>query len=247
LADSNSSAADADADVFLPVDEETFVRPFQRDEALKPEIVQMFRDRLAPAAQGAFDEGVKALAAGDYRKAEVSFKSGVGPDVDSTSLLVYLGAVYAANNDDRQAVGAWQTGVFGAGDIPQLYAWLTQGQLRRHSLPEAQEVLEEAHEKWPSDARFTGPLATVYATFGKGKGAALLLEQYLDENPIDVEAARVGVEWLYQIPQRDVWCTAAQRTSASRAPGPPVMGTVRQTLEAVARRPRTRAALIISD
>jgi len=71
--------------------------------------------------------------------------------------------------------------------------------LRRHSLPEAQDILEEAHEKWPSDARFTGSLAAVYATFGKGKEAILLLEQYLDKSLDDVEAARVGVEWLYQI------------------------------------------------
>ena len=71
--------------------------------------------------------------------------------------------------------------------------------MRRHSLPEAQDILEEAHEKWPSDARFTGSLAAVYATFGKGKEAILLLEQYLDKSPDDVEAARVGVEWLYQI------------------------------------------------
>ncbi|HEY3043518.1 MAG TPA: hypothetical protein VGJ39_05820, partial [Vicinamibacterales bacterium] len=174
-----SPAADADADVFLPVDEQAFVRPFRRDDALKPEVVKLFRDRLAPAAQAAFDAGVTALTAGDYRKAEVSFKSGVGPDIDSTALLVYLGAVYAANNDDRQAVGAWQTALFGGGDIPQLYAWLTQAQVRRHSLPEAQEILEEAHEKWPSDVRFTGPLAALYATFGKGKEAAVLLEQYL--------------------------------------------------------------------
>ncbi len=185
--------------MFLPVDEQAFVRPFRRDEALKPEIVNVFRDRLAATAHSAFDAGMVALTAGDYRKAEASFKSGVGPDIDSTSLLVYLGAVYAANNDDMQAVGAWQTALFGAGDLPQLYAWLTQGQLRRHSLPEAQEVLEEAHEKWPTDSRFTGPLAAVYATFGKGKQAAALLEQYLEKNPDDIEAARVGVEWLYQI------------------------------------------------
>ena len=71
--------------------------------------------------------------------------------------------------------------------------------MRRHSLPDAQEVLEEAHEKWPSDARFTGPLAALYATFGKGKDAVLLLEKYLESSPDDVELARVGVEWLYQV------------------------------------------------
>jgi VWFA-related protein len=242
--DGASSAADADAAVFLPVDEQAFVRPFQRDEALKPEVVKLFFDRLAPAAQAAFDAGVKALTAGDYRKAEASFKSGVGPDFDSTSLLVYLGAVYAANNDDRQAVGAWQTALFGAGDIPEVYAWLTQGQLRRHSLPDAQEVLEEAHEKWPSDARFTGPLAAVYATFGRGREAALLLEQYLDKNRDDVEAASVGVEWLYQIHAAGhVAHNAAEdlalaRAWAARYGNGPRQALVKQWLDVLEREPR---------
>jgi VWFA-related protein len=239
-----SAAADAGADVFLPVDEQTFARPFLRDDALKPEVVKLFRDRLAPAAQAAFDAGVASFGAGDSRKAEASIKSAVGPDVDSTSLLVYLGVIYAANNDDRQAVGAWQTALFGGGDIPQLYAWLSQGQLRRHSLPDAQEVLEEAHEKWPSDARFTGPLATVYATFGKGKEAVLLLEQYLDRSTDDVEAARVGVEWLYQIHaagrvvHNDAEDLALARAWAARYGHGPRQALVKQWLDVLEREPR---------
>jgi VWFA-related protein len=197
--DGASPTSDIDGSLYLPVDDQVFVRPFQRDEALKADVVSLFRDRLAAPAQAAFDAGLVSLTAGDYRKAEASIKSGIGPDIDSTSLLVYLGVVAAASGDDAVAVGAWQTALFGGGDIPLLYAWLSQGQLRRHSLPEAQEILEEAHEKWPSDPRFAGSLASVYATFGKGKEAALLLEQYLDKSPDDVEAAAIGVEWLYQI------------------------------------------------
>jgi len=239
-----ASGADAEAVVFLPVYEEAFVRPFPRDEALKPEVVALFRDRLPPSARAAFDEGVRALTAGDYRKAEVSFKSGIGPDIDSTSLLVYLGAVYAANNDDLQAVGAWQTALFGGEDVPELYSWLTQGQLRRHSLPEAQEVLAEAYDKWPSDPRFTGPLATVYATFGKGRDAALLLEKYLAENPADVEAARLGVEWLYQIHaagrvvhDRAEDLTLARAWAALYGNGPR-QALVKQWLDVLEREPR---------
>ena len=135
----------------------------------------LFRDRLPSTAQAAFDAGVAALTAGDYRKAEASLKSAVGPDLDSTSLLVYLGAVYAANNNEMLAVGAWQTALFGGGDLSQIYAWLTQAQLRRHSLPDAQDILEEAHEKWPADPRFTKPLAMLYGTFGRGREAVRTL------------------------------------------------------------------------
>jgi VWFA-related protein len=237
-------AADADAGVFLPVDEQAFVRPFRREDALLPEVVKLFRDRLAPSAHAAFDAGMASLTAGDYGKAETSFKSAVGPDIDSTALLVYIGVIYAANDDDMVAVGAWQTALFGGGDVPHLYAWLSQGQLRRHSLPEAQEILEEAHEKWPSDPRFTGPLAAVYATFGKGKEAVLLLEQYLDKSEDDVEAARIGVEWLYQIHAagRVVHDGAADlalaRAWAARYGKGPRQALVQQWLDVLEREPR---------
>jgi hypothetical protein len=191
--------ANPDADVYLPVDEEAFARPFQRDEALRPDVLRPLRDRVSPGVQAAFDEGMSALSAGDYGRAAARFKSGVEPDTDSTPLLAYLGVIYAATDDDRQAAGAWQTALVGGDDLPQLYAWLSQALLRMRSLPEAGEILEEAIEKWPSDPRFTAPLASVYATFGRGREAVLLLEQYLEHRPDDIEAARVGVEWLYQI------------------------------------------------
>ena len=196
---SGDTNGDTDADVYLPVDEKVFARPLLRDEAVKPEVAKPFRDRLAAGGQAAFEEGLTALSAGDYDKAAARLKSGVQPDTDSTPLLAYLGVIYAATDDDPQAVGAWQTALVSGDDIPQLYAWLSQALLRMRSLPEAGEILEEAIEKWPSDPRFTGTLASVYATFGRGREAVRLLEQYLEQTPADVDAARVGVEWLYQI------------------------------------------------
>lgn len=197
--DDTGAAPEPDSDVFLPVDDQVFVHPFRRDQALTPEVLQSFRVRLAAAATPAFDAAITALTAGTYPKAEISLKSVIEPDIDSTSLIAYLGVVYAAAGNDFQAVGAWQTSLVGGDEMPQLYEWLSQALLRTHRLGEAQDVLEEANDKWPSDPRFTGALASVYATFGRGREAALLLEQYLNKSPGDVEAARVGVEWLYQI------------------------------------------------
>jgi tetratricopeptide (TPR) repeat protein len=176
-----------------------FARPFVREDALAPDVLDTFRDRVAPGGKDAFEAGVTSLAAGDFRKAEASFKSGVDPDSDSTAALAYLATVYAAAANDLQAVGAWQTALVNGSDIPQLYAWLAQALLRTRSLGQAQAILEEAIEKWPSDSRFTGPLASVYATFGRGRDAVLLLETYLEKSPGDREAARLGVEWLYQV------------------------------------------------
>ncbi|HVH26576.1 MAG TPA: VWA domain-containing protein [Vicinamibacterales bacterium] len=191
--------SDATTDLFLPVDEQLFAGAFERDRALTPEVLQPFRDRLAPEARQAFERGVSALTAGDYKQAETSFKSAVQPELDSTSALAYLAVVYASAGNEAQAVGAWQTALINGDDIPHLFAWLSHSLLRSHSLGQAQGILEEANEKWPGDPRFTGALASVYATFGRGQDAVRLLELYLEKVRDDREAALVGVEWLYQI------------------------------------------------
>jgi hypothetical protein len=52
--------------------------------------------------------------------------------------------------------------------------------------------------KWPSDARFTGPLAAVYAAQGEGPQALSTLDRYLAARPDDREALERGVEWIYR-------------------------------------------------
>jgi Flp pilus assembly protein TadD len=191
--------SDASPNLFLPVDETLFAKTFERDRALTPEVLQPFRDRLAPEARKAFERGVTALSTGDYKVAEASFKSAVQPEIDTTAPIAYLAVVYASVGNDNMAVGAWQSALVNGDDIPHLYEWLSHTLLRSHSLGQAQGILEEANEKWPGDPRFTGALASVYATFGRGQEAVRLLEQYLEKTPDDREAALVGVEWLYQI------------------------------------------------
>ena len=196
------------------------MRPFRREDALKPEVVALFRDRLAPAAHAAFDAGIASLAAGDYRKAETSFKSAVGPDIDSTALLVYVGVIYAADDDDMVAVGAWQTALFGGGDIPQLYAWLSQAQLRRHSLPRsAGNPRGGEREVAVRSAIQPGRSRRVYATFGKGKEAVRYLEQYLDKSPgrcrSRARRRRMDVPDARGRPRR-----ARQRRRSRRSPAP---------------------------
>ena len=71
--------------------------------------------------------------------------------------------------------------------------------IRTHEYGEARAILEEAAGKWPSDVRFTKPLAMVYATFGKGREAVRTLERYLSEQPDDEDALYVALEWLYHV------------------------------------------------
>jgi VWFA-related protein len=187
------------ADVYLPVADDLFARKFQRDEANRADTLRAFRATVADASRGAFDEGAKALASGDYVKAEQSFKSAIRPDSDVTAPMAYLAAVYAATGNDPQAAGAWQTTLIDGGRFPEVYAWLGDTLIRSHELAEAKTVLEEAQAKWPADVRFTKPLALVYAVFGQGREAVRSLERWLVAHPDDAGSLSLGVEWMYRL------------------------------------------------
>ena len=197
-ADGSTSGAGA-ADLSLPVDEQTFAHPFSRDDALRPDVAAAFLARVPANMKGTFEAGLAAMAVGDYTAAETRFKAAIRPDVDSTAAIAYVAATLAARDRDMDAAGAWQTALIDGADIPQLYDWLSQTLLRMHSLPEARAILEEANVRWPSDVRFMGPLASLYATFGRGREAVRLLELHVENRPDDAESARLAVEWMYQI------------------------------------------------
>jgi VWFA-related protein len=189
----------APQELFLPVGEELFARPFHREEISRPATLKAFRERVVPAVRGAFDSGVAALSAGDFVKAETALKSAIQDDADSTPVLAYLAAAFAASGHDLEAASAWQTALIGGDEFPQIYLWLGDALMRTRDLAQARTVLEEAAAKWPSDLRFTKPLALLYATFGQGREAVRTLERYLSDRHDDVEALFLGVEWIYQL------------------------------------------------
>jgi tetratricopeptide (TPR) repeat protein len=186
-------------ELFLPVGEEIFARSFHRDQVARPAILQAFRGRLAPASVASFDRGVALLAAGDYAKAEISFKEAIHPDGDSAAPLTYLAAAFAAAGHDREAASAWQMALIDGTDVPEIYQWLSDALLRTHDLPQARAILEEAVAKWPADSRFAKPLAMLYGTFGLGREAVRTLARHLDAHPDDVEGLSMGVEWIYNL------------------------------------------------
>jgi tetratricopeptide (TPR) repeat protein len=189
----------AAAEIFLPVEERLFLRPFTREDATRSDTQRAFRSRTAPASRQAFDRGVSALGSGRFEEAQASFKTMIEVETDSTAPLAYLGATYAAAGLDAQAAGAWQTALIEGSDMPQIYAWLGDALLRTRDLVGARAILEEATKKWPSDTRFAKPLALIYATFGQGREAVRTLERHLDASPNDAEGLALGVEWIYHL------------------------------------------------
>jgi tetratricopeptide (TPR) repeat protein len=188
-----------DSELFLPVDEAALAVPFKRDDAVKPEVLDQFSSRVAPKIKAPFDEGVAFLARGDYLKAEVSFKKAINPDGDSTVPLVYLAAAFAAAGRNIEAASAWQTALIDGSDYSQVYQWLGDALMRERDLGAARTILEEAVGKWPSDPRFTKPLALLYGTFGRGREAVRTLERYISEREDDRDAYYMAVQWIYTV------------------------------------------------
>src|SRR6185436_19940140 len=151
------------AELFLPVDDNTMTPAFARDAAVDEVTLAPFRERVVtPSVKTAFDQGIAFLAAGDFTKAEVSFKKAIEPEGDSTAPLAFLAASFAAAGKDHEAASAWQTALVEGSELPQIYLWLSGALLRTHDFGAARAILEEAAGKWPNDPRFTKPLAMVY-------------------------------------------------------------------------------------
>lgn len=211
------AAPAAPAEVYLPVGKELFARAFRPEEALRPDTIRAFRDRVAPPVQRAFDDGVELIQAREYAKAERMLKTAIRGDADSTPALAYLAAAFAAAGYDAEAASTWQTALVDGGDFPLIYQWLGDALMRTRNLAEARSILEEAAAKWPSDQRFTKPLSYLYATFGQGREAVRTLERYLDANLSDLDALHLAVSWIYELHQAGaVAKTSAEDVAAAR-------------------------------
>jgi VWFA-related protein len=194
-------AASVDAELFLPVDGPSMAPAFRREHAVSATTLQPFLERVPESLKSSFDQGVAYLTAADYGKAETSFKRVIDPDNDSTAGLSYLAAAFAASGHDTEAASAWQTALIEGTELPQIYQWLGDALMRTHDYGEARTILEEAVSRWPSDVRFTKPLAMLYATFGRGREAVRTLERYLSEQLSDLDALYLAVEWLFHVHQ----------------------------------------------
>lgn len=198
-ADASGSGVLAASEVYLPVLDTQLARAFRLDEAGRPETLRAFRERIAPESRSTFDAGVASLASGDFPKAETTLKSLAQGDTESTAVLAYLAATFAASGHDLEAASAWQTALIDGSDFPEIYQWLGDTLMRIHDLGQARMILEEAVAKWPSDLRFSKPLAIMYATFGQGREAVRTLQRHLSAHPDDIDATYMCLEWIYHL------------------------------------------------
>lgn len=191
--------AGTDVDLYLPIDDKVMAPIFRRDTAVESETLAPFRERVGETIKGPFEQGVAFLTAGDDAKAEEAFKKAIDPDADSTAPLAFLAAAFADAGHDREAASAWQTALVNGSELAQIYQWLGEALLRNHDFGEARAIYEEAAGRWPTDARFTKPLAMLFGTFGKGREAVRTLERYIEARDDDRDAYFYAVQWLYTV------------------------------------------------
>lgn len=194
-----ATATAAVAPRFLPVDPAHLERPFNRGQLLEPSTLQTFRDLVGATTREVFDQGVAQYQSGQYENAAASFKRAVRPDADPTAPMAYLAAIFAVQGNDAEASSIWRTALLAGSDVPDIHVWLADALARRGALGEAQPLLEEAVERWPTDRRFPRRLALLYATSGRASEAAELLNRAIASNPDDVDSLALALEWLYTV------------------------------------------------
>jgi tetratricopeptide (TPR) repeat protein len=226
-----------DTGLFLPIEDGAMAPSFTPSSAVEKETLDAFAERVDPSVKTPFEQGVAFLTAGDFARAETAFKKAIQPEVDSTAALTYLAASFAAAGHDIEAASAWQTALVDGTDYPQIYDWLGCALLRNHAFGEARAIYEEAAGKWPSDPRFTRPLAMLYATFGSGREAVRTLERYLAARPDDTGTYALGVQWIYMVHAAGAYVHSGPedvklaRTFAEKYAGGPQAALVKQWVD----------------
>jgi len=123
-----------------------------------------------------FLRGLGLYAAGDVRAAQTQWRAATRLSTDFFPLPLYLGACLAAQGQDAEAAGAWQTALaVEALRLRPLHLLLADALLRSGQAEPARDVLEEALRSWPADADFEARLGLALALQGERARALDLL------------------------------------------------------------------------
>lgn len=123
-----------------------------------------------------FLRGLGLYAAGDVKAAQGQWRAATRLSTDFFPLPLYLGACLAAQGQDAEAAGAWQTALaVEALRLRPLHLLLSDALLRSGQAEPARDVLEEALRAWPDDADFEARLGLALALQGERARALDLL------------------------------------------------------------------------
>ena len=149
-------------------------------------------------ARTAFLRGVSYYARGNLPAALTQLQAALRLDSELFPAAVYMGACYAADGKDLDAIGAWQTALIGEVGSPVLYALLSDALVRAKEEEQALAILSEGLAAFPDDAGLRRRLGMAYAMAGRAEEALPLLTAWVDTHPEDQEALFATLALLFE-------------------------------------------------
>jgi VWFA-related protein len=149
-------------------------------------------------ARVAFLRGVSYYARGNVPSALTHLQAALRLDSELFPAAVYMGACYAAEGKDLDAIGAWQTALIGDVSSPVLYALLADALVRAKEQEQALSILSEGLASFPEDVGLRRRIGMAYAMAGRAEEALPLLTAWVDAHPEDQGALFATMALLFE-------------------------------------------------
>jgi VWFA-related protein len=144
-----------------------------------------------------FLRGMGLLARGQTASASTHFQTVLRLSSELFPAVFYLGACYAADGQDLQAAGAWQTALVTETGHPAIYRLLADALLRVGQGEQALSFAQEAAARWPEDDGLRRRVGLAYAMAGRRAEALAALTGYVERHPEDAGAVFVTLRMLF--------------------------------------------------
>ena len=144
-----------------------------------------------------FIAGLAHLAQGDLQRAALSFGASLQSAPDFFPAAFYIGACYAADGRDREALVAWRAGLVVEPEAPFMHTVVADALLRLRDTTQAVVVLRQAVAVWPDHDEIQMRLGTALATAGSELDAIRTLDGYLTRHPDDHERLLLAMRLIY--------------------------------------------------
>ena len=145
-----------------------------------------------------FIAGLAHLAQGDLQRAAVSFGASLQSAPEFFPAAFYIGACYAADGRDREALIAWRAGLVVEPEAPFMHTVVADALLRLRDTTQAVVVLRQAVAVWPDNDEIQMRLGTALATAGSELDAIRTLDGYLGRHPDDHERLLLAMRLIYE-------------------------------------------------
>jgi VWFA-related protein len=161
------------------------------------EAVQALSTRTG-TVPAAFLSGLAQYSKGQLEPAASKFREALKLDSEFFPAAFYLGACYAAGNNDLQAIGAWHLSLVTQSDAPFIFTLLADALLRQKNPADALSVLNEAATQWPDNEEVQVRQGAALAMSGQRAEALTKYEAFLDKHPEDHDRLFAAIRVLYE-------------------------------------------------